>query len=222
MAKEHALLIEVNWYVVFIVERFSSPLYPFDVRELLRQLPTIGYIVPEPVLRGTLEPNQPIARKGDVELIINQDNKTIGVKGREIGRTIEFFKELRKFYLEHLDPSPGLLTQYIEFHGEGWAKSGNNPTTTFSSFWANNENLTKLGTIIGMDAVNFGVQLVPPHQDPNSPEWFHIYLEPLVASASMRYHVVYICRGHDVEQLLDQFSQVKELVRGLIIKIEGK
>ena len=222
MAQGYQIPIEIHWYSVSIVERFSSPLYPLDALELLRQLPIIGYIVPEQVLRGIPVSNQPIARKGDVELIINQDNKTIGLKGREIGRTIEYFKELRQFYFEHLDPSPGLLTQYMEFNGEGWAKSGNNPTATFSSFWANNENLVQLGKIIGMDVSNFGVQLVPPNQDPNSPEWFHIYLEPHVASASRRYHVLYIQRGSKVEQLLDRFSRVDDFVIDLIKKIEEK
>jgi hypothetical protein len=139
--------IEIVWRKVSIVQRFSSVLYPLDIFELLKQLPTIGYVVPELVLRGTPEANKPIAQKGDIELVIDQANKTIGVTGRELEKALASFKELRQFYSERLDPSSGLATQYIEFDGEGWAKSGNSPVSSFASFWSDCRSLEELGRI---------------------------------------------------------------------------
>jgi hypothetical protein len=71
------------------------------------------------------------------------------------------------------------------------------------------------------DVVDFGVRLVPPNRDPNSPEWFHVIIEPLIPSATKRYTFRFIWRGADMEQLLDKFGKTDETLRKLIKRIEG-
>ncbi|MBE9501119.1 MAG: hypothetical protein KAX23_03735 [Dehalococcoidia bacterium] len=213
--------LQIVWHQVTVIERFSSVLYPLDILELLKQIPTIGYVVPELVLRGTLEAGKPIATKGDVELIIDQDKKTVGVKGRDPDNAVESFQELRQFCLERLDPSPGLTTQYVEFDGQGWAKSEKDPTEICSRFWASYTPLRDLGRMLEADVTNFGLQLVPSNKDPNDPEWFHIYIEPLIFSSRRRYRLRCIWRGSDLEQLLMKFSKVEDSLERLISKIEG-
>lgn len=221
MTPEKERGLQIAWHQVTVIERFSSVLYPLDTAELLRQIPTIGYVVPELVLRGTPEEGKPIATKGDVELIINQENKTIGVRGRDPEKAVESFRELREFCLERLDPSPGLMTQYLEFDGIGWAKTKNKPTEICTRFWANYTALRELGKVLERDVTNFGLQLVPPNKDPNDADWFHIYIEPLVPSSASRYRVRWIWRGPDLEQLLKKFSKIADSVQRLISKIEG-
>ncbi len=213
--------LQIVWHQVTIIERFSSVLYPLDILELLKQISTIGYVVPELVLRGTPEADKPIATKGDIDLIINQDNKTIGVKGRDPENAVVSFQELRQFYLERLDPSPGLTTQYVEFDGQGWAKPEKDPTEIYSRFWENFTPLRDLGRILEADVTNFGLQLVPSNKDPNGPEWFHIYIEPLIVSSRKRYRIRWVWRGSDLEQLLMKFSKVDNSLKSLISKIEG-
>jgi hypothetical protein len=213
--------VHIVWHQVAVIERFSSVLYPLDIFELLKQLPTIGYVVPELVLRGPTEERQPIATKGDIELVINQDNKTIGVRGRDTETVVASFQELRDFYLERLDPSPGLATHYLEFNGQGWVRSKANPTQVCSGFWADYAPLQGLGRLLEMDITNFGLQLVPANRDPNDPNWFHIYIEPLIASSSKRYRIQWIWRGSDTVELLKRFSKVDETLQRLISKIEG-
>lgn len=221
MAGEKQPGIQIVWHQVVIVERFSSVLYPLDILELLKQIPTIGYVVPEPVLRGTPEEGKPIATKGDIELLINQDNKTIGVKGRDVEKAIASFRELREFYWERLDPSPGLATHYLEFNGHGWAKSRANPTEICSSFWSKYAPLRDLGRFLEAEVTNFGLQLVPPNKDPNDPNWFHIFIEPLVASSSRRYRINWVWRGTNTEELLEKFSKVDQTLQKLIAKLES-
>lgn len=211
---------QVVWHQVAVLERFSSVLYPLDLFELLRELPTIGYVVPDLVLRGTPEAGKPIATKGAVELAFNQENKTIGIKGRDIEGTLGAFRELREFYLERLDPSPGLRTHYLELDARGWAKSDSNPTEVCSRFWAGHSGLRALHKILGSEATNFGLQLVPPNKDPNDPDWFHICIEPPVAS-SKRYSVRWIWRGSDAENLLQKFAKVGETLQSLISVLES-
>ena len=221
MSADNKSDLQIVWHQVTVSERFSSVLYPLDFLELLRQIPTIGYVVPELVQRGTIEAGKPIATKGDVELIINTDNKTIGIKGRDPKSAVMSFEELRQFYLERLDTSPGLTTQYVEFNGAGWAKSEKDPTEICTQFWANYAPLRDLGRILQADITNFGMQLVPSNKDPNDPEWFHIYIEPLIVSSRRRYRITWIQRGPHLEQLLTQFSKVDDSLKRLISKIEG-
>ncbi|MDP2726106.1 MAG: hypothetical protein Q8P59_01050, partial [Dehalococcoidia bacterium] len=151
-----------------------------------------------------------------------QDNKTIGVRGRDPERAVASFRELRQFYEERLDPSPGLATHYVEFEGRGWAKSKANPTEVLSRFWADYTRLQDLGRVLETDVANFGLHLVPPNRDPNGPNWFHITVEPLIASSSTRYAVRWVWRESDTERLLDKFSRVEETLRKLLIKLEGR
>lgn len=223
MNAEQKKQVQVVWYRILISERFSSVLYPIDVIELLKQLPSIGYVVPDLVLRGTPEANRPLASKGDIELIINQDNKTLGVRGRETEKTVESLKELRQLYLERLNPSTGLVVQYIELDGEGWAISDKNPTSAFTSFWANYSPLQELGALFEEnDVSNFGIQLVPANKDPNNPEYFQLNVQPHIPSASSRYHIRCIWRGADIEHLLDKFVNTDRMIQNVIKSIEGK
>jgi hypothetical protein len=68
--------VEFTWQSVSVIQRFSSVLYPLDTYELLRQMPTIGYVVSDLVFRGIMEAGKPAAQKGDIELLINQDKKS--------------------------------------------------------------------------------------------------------------------------------------------------
>ena len=212
--------VEFTWQSVSVIQRFSSVLYPLDTYELLRQAPTIGYVVSDLVLRGIMEAGKPAAQKGDIELLVNQDNKTLGVKGRDVDEAITAFKELQAFYIERLDPSPGLATQYVEFDGQGWAKSGHNPTTAFASFWSDFVPLQDLGSALGEDVSHFGIELVPPNRDPNTAEWFHITINPFVPSAAKRYVFRFLWRDPDVEGMLSKVAHTEDILRKLIRKIE--
>lgn len=221
MAGDKQPNVQIVWHHVSIMERFSSVLYPLDIVELLKGIPNIGYIVPELVLRGTPELDKPLATRGDIELMINQENKTIGVKGRNVEKTIESFQELREYYLKQMDASPGLATHYVEFQGQGWAKSNANPNEVFGNFWANHIPLQNMGKLFGTDLTNFGIQLAPARKDPNDPDWLHIFIEPLIAASSRRYQVRLIWRSSEIKDLLVKFSKIDETLQKLVSKLEG-
>lgn len=60
--------------------------------------------------------------KGNVELVFNQDNKVLGVEGRNIIETIDGFNELREFWFKQLALSPIAETHYVELSCEGFRK----------------------------------------------------------------------------------------------------
>jgi hypothetical protein len=121
--------------------------------------------------------------------------------------------------MERLDPSPGLATQYIEFDGQGWAKSDHSPTAAFASFWSDFVPLHDLGSVLEEDVSHFGIELVSPNRDPNTAEWFHITIRPFVPSPA-RYLIRFLWRGSDVEGMLSKVAHTEDILRKLIRKIE--
>ena len=213
--------IEVTWQQVSTVERFSSVLYPINVPRLLSLLPIAGFVVPDLVLRGTPEAGKPLATKGNTELLINTDNKTLGVKDKDPERSVNAFQELRKFYLEQIDPS-SVEIQYVEFDGIGWIRSKDNPVRVFGRLWRDSKPLQRLSSIIGEDITNYGIEIVPRDVDPNNPRWFHIDIKPYAFSGSKEYHVRWIWREPDSEQFLKKAMKTTEVLRTMISALEAK
>jgi hypothetical protein len=113
-----------------------------------------------------------------------------------------------------------LATQYIEFDGNGWAKSNADPTRVFANSWGLDTLFQDLGQLLGTDVSNFGMQLVPPNKDPNDPDWFHISLEPLIASSHRRYRIRWIWRQSDTQGFLDNVGTFEVLLKNLLLKLE--
>jgi hypothetical protein len=211
-----------RWFQVRVVERFMNVLYPIEIPVLLRLLPNIGYVVSRKVLKGVVEPGEALAVKGNMELVFNQDNKTLGVEGREVSEVVDGFNELRSFWLEQCTPLPSAETHYIELGGQGVIESHNNPTDVFSEFWAKFEVMQKLSKTVGEDVVNFGLRLVPKNIDPNNTEWFDLRIQPQVISSANRYYINIVWRSKDREAALNNFGKVNEIVVALIREIERK
>jgi len=212
--------LSMHWIRVTLLERFLNVLYPIDVAVLLRELPQIGYVVPRKVIKGVLEPGEALAIKGDIELLINQDNKTIGVEGREVIGVINAFKELREFWLEKLSPSPEAETHYIEMGGQGYVLTDRNPMTVFSAFWADSEKLSMLRRVIGFDIMNFGVRLVSKNNEVNSPDWFDLRIQPQVISSENQYYVNLVWRCKDMKVALENLEKIDDITLSVVREVE--
>ncbi|MCL0066154.1 hypothetical protein M1N79_04690 [Dehalococcoidia bacterium] len=213
---------EPRWVSLSLNERFKNVLYPVDLPVLLRLLPNIGYVVTKKILKGVLEPGEPWAVKGNVELLVNQDNKTLGVEGREISQVVDGFSELRAFWLDELSPCPDAETHYVELAGNGILRSLKNPTEVFTRFWSQSERLQRLSKTVGLDAVNFGLRLVPQNAAPNNADWFDLLIQPDVISSGNHYRINIAWRNKDVQTALESFRKVNETIRAVIREIERK
>ena len=222
MNKTNEQGLELRWISVRLVERFRNVLYPIDIPMLLRLLPNIGYVVPEKGLKGVIEPGGALAIKGNLELILNQDNRTLGVSGRDVSEVLEGFNELRSFWTVHLNPSPSAETHYIELGGEGIISSQNNPSRVFSEFWGRFDIMQKLSGIVGLDVTNFGFRLVPRNIEVNNTEWFDLRIQPQVISSANQYYINIVWRSKDMEVALNSFTKVNDKIDALIRKIERK
>jgi len=220
MKKDNAPKLPLQWRSLRLLERFKNVLYPIDMSTLLRLLPTIGYIVRAKTLKGVLEAGEPVAIKGNVELLVNQDNKTLGVEGRQTSEVINGFRELRSFWLEQLTPSPSAETHYVELAGQCVIRSLKNPTLVFTGFWSQLEGLGKLSRIVGFDVTNFGMRLVPQGMNPNNTDWFDLRIQQQVISSANHYFVDIVWRNKEMEKVMDGFSKVDETISALIREVE--
>lgn len=214
--------LKPRWRRLRLVERFANVLYPIDLFELLRQLPNAGYIVPKKVFKGVIEPGEAAARKGNVELVVNQDNKTLGIEGHEISpaEIIDSFNELRNFWHEHLDSFQNTETHYLELIGEGLVKTGKNPVKVFGQYWAQFSKMQELNKILGCEASNFGLQLTPTNTDPNNADWFDVRVNPLIVSSTKCYYVNLIWRNRDINKAIKTFSKMDDTIANLILEVE--
>ncbi len=213
--------IDLNWSKMHLIERFDTVLYPLDVGEMLRQLPKLGYVVAERILYGArLEEGMPLAIKGDVEIRLNQDNKTIGIMGYNADKILEEFKILRDWWTQQLDPSPNMRTDYVEFDCAGWAKTQQSPLQTFNDWWKGTSKIDRFKKVLQNDVTTFGLSLCPPQTDPNNPRWFHITIDPLIPAANSRYNIRVIWREEDLEAVLNKFKNIDSIVKNIIAEIE--
>ncbi len=222
MEKGDSAALTPQWVSLRLVERFRNVLYPIDLPMLLRLLPNIGYVVPKKILKGVLERGESLAIKGNMELILNQDNKTIGVAGRDVSEVIDGFSELRNFWLEQLHPSPSAETHYIELGGEATIRTSKNPVEVFTGFWTQCERVQRLSKTVGFDVVNFGLRLVPQNVDPNNADWFDLSIQPHVISSANHYYINIVWRNKNIETILDKFRKVNETVSAVIREVEKR
>ena len=213
---------KVRWRRLRLIERFTNVLYPIDLFELLRQLPNAGYIVPQKIFKGIIEPGEAAALKGNVELVANQDSKTLGIEGHEISpaEIIDSFNELRSFWHKHLDSSQNVETHYLELTGEGLVKTGKNPVKVFSQYWAQFSKVQELNKILGCEASNFGLQLTPTNTDPNNADWFDVRVNPLIVSSTKCYNVNLVWRDRDINKAIKTFSKMDDTIANLILEVE--
>jgi hypothetical protein len=212
----------IKWVDVRLVERFSNVLIPIEIPVLLRLLPSIGYIVPAKRLKGVIDPGDSIAVKGNVELLINQDNRSLGVAAGNISELIEGFNELRSFWTEQINPQPAAETHFIELGGQGFKGTDTKPSESFNRFWSEFNRMKDLKKAIGFDVANFGLQLVQKDLEPNGPEWFDITIHPQVTSSANQYYIRTVWRTSNLESGLKNFSQLDSIVDRLIKEIEKK
>lgn len=210
----------IRWVQLRVTERFQNVLFPVDIALLLRSLPQIGYIVSRKVFKGVLEPGEPLATKGNVELIINSANNLLGVEGRDVSELLGSFNELRKFWLEELKPSPEPQTFFAELYGQGVVKSVKNPNGVFTDFWASYEKVQKLSKIVGYDITNFGLRLTPKRIDPNNPDWFDLTLSPHVISSTSHYFLNIVWRDRKLEDALKKFKTTEDVIDSVIKEVE--
>ena len=206
--------LKPRWRRLRLNERFTNVLYPIDLFELLRQLPNAGYIVPQKIFKGIIEPGEATALKGNVELVANQDNKTLGIEGHEISpaEIIDSFNELRSFWHEHLDSFQNTETHYLELTGEGLVKTGKNPLKIFGQYWAQFSKMQALNKILGCEVSNFGLRLIPMNTDPNTANWFDVRITPLIVSSTKVYYVNLVWRNRDIEKAIKAFSKMDDTI----------
>ncbi len=214
--------LKPRWRRLRLVERFANVLYPIDLFELLRQLPKAGYVVPPKIFKGVIEPGEAAALKGNVELVANQDIRTLGIEGHEISpaEIIDSFNELRSFWHEKLEPSRSIETHYFELTGEAWVKTRKNPVKVFGQYWAQFSKMQELNKILGCEASNFGLQLTPTNTDPNNANWFDVRIHPLIVSSTNCYYINLVWRNEDIDKAIKAFSKMDSTIANLILEVE--
>lgn len=222
MDKDENIGLKIQWMPIRLVERFMNVLYPIEIPVLLRLLPNIGYIVPQKLYKGIIEPGEALAVKGNTELLLNQDNKTLGLEGNNIKELVERFNELRNFWQEKINPQPPAITHYVEIAGSGFIETTSKPRENFVHYWSGFERMNAFSKFIGFNVINFGIRLVDQSLEPNSPEWFEIRVNPEIISSENRYYINVVWRTKELANSVENINRLEDIIIKAVNEIERK
>jgi len=203
-------MAQTNWeripLRVTLLERFDSVLYPVNLLPLLDRVPELGWVVEERV-----EDEQGIRTKtpkrGNLRLIMDQGNKTLGVTGNDIADVVAGYRELRQAAQEVSDYSPTVETDYVEFRYIGQVRrQGVNPTDVLGRWWSGIDKAEKLGRLLAdslqSDAETFapyGIRFAPHGLEPNRQNWAEFTVVPVNTAGQARFHVDMLYRNEKSE-----------------------
>lgn len=220
MNKNQSNELEIKWITIRIIERFMNVLFPIEIPVLLRLLPNIGYIVPSKRLKGVIDPGEALAIKGNNELILNQDNKLLGIEGSSISDILEAFNELRNFWIERINPNPAAETHYVEIAGTGFVGTTTSPSEKFIKFWSGIDRIDNLSKIVGFEITNYGLRLVTQSIEPNDPEWFDLRIQPQVISSANHYYTNIVWRTRELANAIENIQNIENIIKKIIHEIE--
>lgn len=204
-----------------LMERFDSVLYPVNLFALLDRLPELGWVVED-----RIEDEEGIRTKapkrGNLRILIDQGNKTLGVTGNDLAEVLSGYRELRDAVRELSDFSPLTTTDYAELRYVGQIKRlGTNPLEVLTEWWSHAERVTQLGARLSellpsgaTTLVPYGVRFAPSGFDANRPNWTELSLVPVSTAGHARFNFDLLFRNEDpsvTEQVAESADEAIEL-----------
>ena len=212
---------------VDLIERYAAVLYPVDVSLLLDRLPEKGWVVHATMSGGNVLADGQLATRGNVQLVISTDNKTLGVRGNDPTETVQAYRELQSVTQQISRFPPGVSTDYVEVRYVGWAERGSNPSETLASWWDRFDALRSLSKIAsdrlpveGGRFAQYAVRLTPFGQDAQRQNWAELLVSPQSTSGHSRYHFDLIYRHGDSAVAEKVAEGGEDLVKAILDHIE--
>ena len=208
-----------------LVVRYDAVLYPFQVPELLRVLPESGWIVPKAVLRRDQIAAEDLPTKGDAYVVLNQENKTLGVQGLELGEVITGYEELMDLVGAMFALPPSVTPQYLELRHRGWAQGQAEPATVMTEWWQELSQVMDLGAFVGeamgadpSQLLPWGFNLAPAGVDANRPDWTQVQILP-EAIRDNRFRFDIIHRRSVPDEVLTVARRMPEVLLDILERI---
>jgi len=80
--------------------------------------------------------------------------------------------------------------------------------------------LRKIGSVMDRQLVTLGLDLTTIDGIPTSPEWLHLNIDPLYASANKKYLLRVVYRG-ELGEVLNFVKTIEKRLKKVIEKLEG-
>lgn len=213
------------WYTAaHISVGIRDVLFPLNVDLLLMLLPEAGYVVQANMprarpFRARLEVQAgDLARKGDFSLSLNSERGHLGVIGPDPTSVAEEFQTLLDFATARLGIEIEVHAAFYEFLAEGILQTGKSPLKTFASLSAKMQLFDGLTNLFRNQVGLYGVRLVRPLSQPNSPDWLELTIEPAILESEKNYAFNVVVRNSILEPTLD----FAKSFAGLLTRVVGQ
>lgn len=205
--------------------RYSLPLFPVNIERLVRLLPQLGYLVPEPIEpdfgvrsigSGTL------ATKGEVRLRISGPYGSVAIRGSDSVEVLNEFGAIEDLLLNEMGIQQTSDVSFYELQSQAAieARAGS-PLKTITERCAPTPVLDQFASVLGQSVCNFSFRLVPPGTSPNSTEWFDVRIEPHILQPNRLYSIHCVFRNSERLKVFNIAKQGFGLFERLIRVAEG-
>ena len=213
---------------VVLSERFDSVLYPIEIIDLFDRLPEFGWVVSRRMdEQGTLRLRD-APSKGNVRLVIDTANKTLGVSGNDLTETLNEYRGLRSLIRELIEFPPQVVTDYVEFRYTGSISGETNPPQVFSAWWGEYDRAINLGEFLGERLPSdagplspYGIRFAPSGIDANRPNWTEFSITPSNI-AGHKYYLFDLLFRHEDAALAERVAEsADEILDSALARLEN-
>ncbi|MBI2303914.1 MAG: hypothetical protein HYU86_04100 [Chloroflexi bacterium] len=213
----------ISFRLVHLSVSYNTALFPFDILELSRMLPSVGYVILQelPVQFGArLGMSGVLAKKGDTALSLNSERYTVTTQTQEPNAALEEFEFIERLIEEEFGFRGEEHASFYEVISEATVRTKKNPLLMVEEHSRSISLLGRLSKALGHPVGVFGFRLVPPGADPNRPDWFDIRIEPEVLNCTRRLSISIIFRNHERPKVLQFVRTLPQVLTNLVAELE--
>ena len=203
--------------------RCDNILSPSDIAKLLKALPPKGYSLsreyPSLPAGGRLSLSGELARKGDVSLRLNDERDVVAVESSGISSLLKEFSVIEQLLRDKVDMDIEERSFYYEMLAALTVESNKNPMVVLENRLGS-PLLDRLSDILGQQASNFTMRLVPSGGEPDSVDWFDIRIEPFLPDYSTRFFISAVFRNRKKSRVTSFLEGLSGTVKQLISQLE--
>jgi len=215
----------INYLQLSLAVVYDSVLFPFDINQLIKMLPSHGFVPTEDMPRifpvgGRAEITGIVAGKGDIFIRIETPRRIVAVHASSIDSVVFEMESLEDLIRKVFDVDGPNMAKYYESVAAVTIKTDQNLLENWASYHEKLPLLKEASKIIGAEASLFGVRLAPVGQGPNQPNWFDIRIEPFVDMPTDYHSIQVIYRRSNRQEVMEFVKSLEKSLTALASLVE--
>jgi len=170
---------------------------------------------------GRIYVSGPIATKEGCNVVLDSDRKILISEGTSNEKIIDILEDLTRIAKDDFFVDMDEEVDYLELTSELDILSDADPREKIEDFFEGIEAIKKFNEILGTKTSLFSIDITPKGETPTSKKWFHITIEPRVATPRRVYYVRAVYRDDNKDAVVKFTREINSKILNLIKIIEA-